>query len=816
MKIRPTSFLHTIYSTSMIKDYLISSLRFLKRNQRFAFINIFGLTIGFTSLLLILFFVNHELSFDQFHANKEQVFRVNFSFRDNAGNVTTLVNSPPALATGIVGKFPELARISRMRYAMNCLLSNEQTSFYENHGYYADSLFLEILQFKFLSGDPDRALDQPNSIVITKEMALKYFNDPEPLGATLRFNNTIPLKVTGVLSDIPTNSHLDFDFLISFSTYTVPEGYRSDLTSMSWLGFLTYVELTPGSSPKLFEEKLTQYFKELDPEDTNPMMPVVQNLTDIYLGSSGIPDDLASHIRSGNQFSVNVLMIVAMLILVVAGFNFSNLNNALCITRSKSTGIRKVLGASKKGIIIQLLTESLAITFFCLILSFVIFRLLFPSIIDFMGWEFSLGHKEILKITPVLILIGILIGIVAGLYPALFIAKSDTIKSLKGTFKVTKSNPFQVNNVLVLLQFAISIALISASIVMTRQIKYLQNKSTGYNTENVILIEMLPEDMARYFEVYKEQLVQHSSVISASRSERVVGDTWPWSIIRRVGEDTEMSKRVFFNQVDYDYFKTMGIRLHRGRAFSKENVNDSTRAIIINQEAAKYLGLTDDPIGQQVHCFELDGSRTIVGVVEDFNYTSLHHVIGPTVFMLPFVNLEYMYVRFASGDLRAHIEILENSWKQVSQGTPLEWRFLNDDLDKLYQSEEKLLHLIQAFSLLAILLACLGLYGIVTFMINNRIKEVGIRKVLGASANSLYKLFVRKYVYITLLAMVIILPLINYLLNDWVDNFAYHIKINWWVYPLAALLLITVVLISITFQILKTIRINPTTLLRNE
>jgi putative ABC transport system permease protein len=352
--------------------------------------------------------------------------------------------------------------------------------------------------------------------------------------------------------------------------------------------------------------------------------------------------------------------------------------------------------------------------------------------------------------------------------------------------------------------------------VMARQIKYLQNKSTGYNAENVVLIEMLPEDMTRYFEVYKARLVRHSSVISASRSERVVGDTWPWSIIRRVGEDTEMSKRVFFNQVDYDYFKTMGIRLHRGRAFSKEYVNDSTRSIIINQQAAKYLGLTGDPIGQQVHCFELDGPRTIVGVVEDFNYTSLHHAIGPTVFMLPFVDLEYMYVRFNPGDFRTHIGVLEESWKQVSQSTPPDWRFLNDDLDTLYQSEEKLLNLIQAFSVLAILLACLGLYGIVALMVNNRIREIGIRKVLGASAGSLYDLFVRKYIYITLVSLVIILPVINYLLNDWVNNFAYHIKINWWTYPLATLLLIGVILCTITLQVFKTIRINPTTLLRNE
>lgn len=351
---------------------------------------------------------------------------------------------------------------------------------------------------------------------------------------------------------------------------------------------------------------------------------------------------------------------------------------------------------------------------------------------------------------------------------------------------------------------------------MTRQIDYLRSKSTGYNAENIILIEMLPDEMARYFPAFKEKLLQHASVISASRSERVVGTTWPWSVIRRGDEDIAANKRAFFNQVDYDYFKTMGIQLHRGRSFSQETVNDPTHSVILNQQAVKLLGLVDDPIGQQIYCFDSDVPRTIVGVVEDFNYTSLHQAIGPTVFMLPFIDLEYMYVRFAPADFRAQISILEDSWKQVSQGSPLEWRFLNEDLDKLYQSEVRLLHLIQFFAMLAILLACLGLFGIIAFMINNRIKEVGIRKVLGASANSLYVLFIRKYVYLVILAMVIIGPLIHYFHHEWVNGFAYHIHINWWVYPLSTFLLLGVVLFTITLQILKAIRVNPTSLLRNE
>lgn len=806
---------YNYYSTSMLKNNLISSWRFFGRNKGFAAINIFGLTIGLSSFLLILFFVNHEQSFDDFHENRSSVYRINFSYQDNAGNVTTLVNSPPALASGVSGLFPELNKISKMRYAMNGLFSNGDVRFYEDHGYYADSLFLEILQFDLIFGDAKTALDEPNSIVITEELALKYFNKKDPLGATLLYNNSIPLKVTGVLSNLPTNSHLNFNFLISFSTYILPDGYASDLTSWSWLGFLTYVELKPNADPQQFEEKLVQHFRDLNPDNPTPMLPQVQNLSDIYLGSGGMSDDLASHIRSGSQFSVNALMLVAILILIIAGFNFSNLTNALILNRSKSTGIRKVLGANRKSIISQLLTESLLLSFFCLLLSFGLVLLLFPAVSAFMGWEFTIGIKELWIATPVLILVGTGIGIVAGVYPALTLAHFDVIKSLKGSIKMGSRNPLQIKNILILFQFAISIGLVATTIIMTQQINFLSNKETGYQSENVLLVKMLPEDLSRHYAVYKDEMEQHSSVINLSRSERVVGDPWPWSVIQRVDQGPEMSKRVFFNLADYDYFETMEIEIIEGRTFSKEYVSDSTRGIIINRQAMEYLEL-ENPVGKQVHFFELDGPRTIVGVVEDFNYASLHEEIKPAVVILPFIDQEFMYVRFAPGNLTDHIELLEDTWDKVAKGTPLEWRFLDDQLGQLYQSEEKLSGLIQVFALLAIVLACMGLYGMIIFMINNRIKEVGVRKVLGASVQSLYSLFVRKYIYQVLLAMVLIIPLIHYLLNRWLEDFAYHIQIHWSVYPMSVLLLVVMILMTVTYQIIKAARVNPTHLLRSE
>lgn len=799
----------------MLKNDLISSLRFLGRNKKFALINIFGLTIAFTSILLITIFVNHQHSFDQFHTNKNTVYRVNFSFKDNAGNVTKLVNSPPALATGVWGNFPELQKISRLRYAMNGLFAQGERRFYEDHGYYADSLFLEILQFEMTAGDRGTALDEPNSIVITKSQALKYFNSPNPIGQTIMFNNETPLKVTGVLADLPTNSHLDFNFLISFSTYTVPEGYASDLSSWSWLGFLTYVELIPQSDPKGFEEKLARHFRDLNPENPNPMLPEIQSLSDIYLGSAGMADDLASHIRSGNQFTVTALFTVAVLILIIAGFNFANLSYALSLNRSKSTGIRKVLGANRQNIIAHLLTESLLITCLCLALSVGFTIYLFPMISAFMDWEITLSPKLLWSVGPIVIVASLMSGLLAGIYPALALAGFDVIKSLRGTFKVGTNKPWQLKNVLVLLQFAISIGFIAATMIITQQLNYLSSADIGYETENVVAVQMLPEDLSGNYEIFKERLLRQASVANVSRSDRVVGDPWPWSVALPVNQDPENSKRVFFNLADYDYFQTMGIPLSAGRSFSKEHVNDPTRSMIINQKAAEYLNLKD-PIGKQVHFFELDGPRTIVGVVEDFNYTSLHEEIGPAVVIMPFIDLEFMYIRFEPGNLQDQIASMEETWKQVAPGTPLTWRFLDEKLDRLYHSERKLSYMIQVFAVLAILLACLGLYGIVTFMINTRIKEFGVRKVLGASIQSLYILFVRNYIFQTILATLLILPVIHHLLTGWLEGFAYHIQIHWTIYFLAAFAMVFMILFTISFKTLKAAKANPAELLRNE
>lgn len=799
----------------MFINYIVSTLRFLKRNKRFAFINIFGLITGYTSLLLIFFFVFHEFSYDNFHSNQQNIYRVNFAFEDNSGNTNTLVNSPPAFVSGIRGKFPELLKASRLRYIQNCVLANGENKFYEQQGYYADSSFLDILRFNFISGSPGTALDDPNSIVITEEYALKYFGNVDVIGSSLLLNNNIPLKVTGVISNIPNNSHINFDYLISFQNYVVPDGYASDLDSWGWLGFLSYVELVNGANPLEFQKKLQQLFDELTPDGQKPFKPLVQNISNIYFESNNMTDDLSSHLRTGNKSSIFTLILIALLIVFIAGFNYSILTNAISIRRGKEVSIRKVFGAERHTIIFQLLIESVVMSFGCLGLSYGLSILILSQINSTINLGLTIDTNTIIDSLSLMVTISIGLGLLAGIFPALRLSGFNIINALKGEVKFRNKNIFQFKNLMLVLQFAISIGLVSATIVLIQQVEYLKNRSVGFDKENLVIIKLLPEDMSQYYDIYKEKLLANTGVISVSRSDRQIGEPWPFSVALPTDQDSQAGKMVFFDQVDYDYFKTMSIEIREGRAFAKEYQRDSLNGIIINQKAANILNL-ENPIGKEVHFFDIDGPRTVVGVVEDFNYSSLHQEIGPAVMVLPFIDLEYIYVRLAPGSLSERISLLENKWKEAGFNNPMEWNFVEDKLDELYDAERKISLLIGGFTFIAIILASMGLYGIVIFMINARIKEFGIRKVLGASVTSIYILFIKQYLYQILISMVIITPFLHYFLNIWLQGFAYRIEIAWWTYPISTLLLTAIALLTISYQTYNAAKVDPVNLIRDE
>ncbi|MEP1096230.1 MAG: ABC transporter permease [Cyclobacteriaceae bacterium] len=794
----------------MFRNYFKTPVRFLKKHKSYALINIVGLSIGLFSCLLISFFLQHELNFDQQHQNGDNIFRINMIFADNSGSETTYINSPPALVPGIPEMFPEIKRATQLRYTGRTSLRNGHQVYFENHGFYADSSFLEVFTFPLVSGNTKTALDEPNSIVITSHLAKKYFGEKDPTGKLITMNNNVLLKVTGILEPIPSNSHIKFDFLISFETYTVPEGYLSDLTSWWWLGFVSYVELQNASGGQELQNKLDALYREADPDNETPFRTIVQPLEEIYLGSTGMTDDLASHMRSGNKYSIYALAVIALLILFIASFNLMNITVATSLTRGKEVGIKKVLGEEKSKLLVQLLLESVMITFISTVLAYVLFFALFTQIKDLLNWDLELSSTLLFISIPIALLFITVLGVLAGLYPAMLLTNLRVSSALKHGLKTGRGSAWLTNG-LISLQFIISVALISSTIIIYQQIQYLRNQSLGFESSYVVSMKLLPQDMRAFYHRFKEDLHQNSQTQSVSRSERILGDPWPVNGI--LVRDEPDYKQVHGSQVGYDFLNTMGIELKTGRTFSEEFGTDSLGSIIINEACAKHLGF-DNPVGEKVQFF--DRHRTVIGVVEDFNFSSLHSEIAPVVMIMPFIDLQNMYVKVAPGNLAESLDLIESRWNEVSNGAPLEMQLMDDHMNQLYQNEEKLSLLISGFSILAVLLACLGLYGLIAFMVNKRIKEVGIRKVLGASVSSLLILFSKRYLGLIAIASIIAAPTVYYILSAWLNEFAYRIEFDFSVLLLAASLLAIISLLTIGARAIKTALANPIKALRDE
>lgn len=798
----------------MIMDYFKTPIRFLLKHKSYSLINIAGLSIGLFSCLLIFYFLHHQLTFDQQHEKGNQIFRVNMIYSDNSGNETTFINSVPALVPGIRGLFPEVERASQLRYTRRASLRKDERVFHEDHGFYADSTFLELFSFPLISGNPNVALDEPNAIVISSSIAEKYFGEEDPMDKFMTMNSELLLKVTGVLEPIPTNSHLKFDFLVSFSTYTIPAGYRSDLSSWSWLGFLTYVQLKEDADSQEFQKKLNAHFQELDPENEAPFRTIVQPLQDIYLGSTGMTDDLASHMRGGSKYSVYSLAIIAALILFIATFNLMNLTSATSLTRGREVGIKKVLGAEKGKLIVQLLLESILITILSTLMAYLMLALLFPNLQRLLNWDFEISYTLLLTSLPFVLVFTVVLGVLAGIYPAILLSNLRGSKALKqGLNSGRGSNRF--GNALITIQFMISVFLISSTIIIYKQLKHLQDQSLGFESSNVISAKLLRRDMGDYYQRFKNELQQNSQIQSVSRSERIVGEPWPVNSILVNGQDESHAKQVSGNQVGYDFLKTMGIRLKSGRAFSQEFGADSLGSIIINESCAKYLGL-DNPIGAKVNYFSIGGPRTVIGIMEDFNFSSLHTEIGPAVVTLPFVNLEQLYVRVSPGNIAEQLDIIESKWSEVTNGAPFEMHLMSDHVAQLYQREKQLSVLITGFSILAVSLACLGLYGLIAFIVNKKLKEVGIRKVLGASVTSLMILFSKRFMKLIVIASIVAAPAIYYILNLWLTEFAYRIEVDVSVLVVASSLLAMISLFTIGSRTIRTALTNPVNALRDE
>ncbi|MDW3211413.1 MAG: ABC transporter permease [Reichenbachiella sp.] len=799
----------TLNSTPMIKNYLLVAIRGLSKNKVFASINMIGLALGLASCFLIFSFVKKELTFDLFHSKADNIYRVTNRFeRPNRTNLWA--RTPPALAPAIRANFSGVERTTRLRYTDDVLYTVNDRSFYQGNGFYADSLFLEMFDFPLIVGDRSTALDEPGNIVLTASIAKKFFGDQDPMGQLITLENETTLKVTGILKPIPTDSHITFDLLISFPTYVVPDGYLADLNSWGWAGFWTYVELSNQTNLTTLQAQIAELYKANYQNSTDVEIEVfLQPLKDLYLGSSNY-SNIGESIRVGNRSTILGLSVVVFLILLVASCNFMNLSTAMSLRRGKEIGIRKVLGAVRSRVSKQFLIESVMISLFSLGLALVILLLFGPYFNQLFTLELEFSNVEILQSLPIFVLGTIIIGLIAGIYPSFVLAAFSPILALKG-YQISFNSGAWLRKSLIVFQFVIALSLIIFTVIVASQIEYIQTKSLGFDRENLVKLRIGTEE--GHYETLRNRLLANSRVTGLTKHSHAFDGSASSGPAWLKGQSSNDAHQLSYYQTEHDFLQVTGVKLLEGRFFSKDFATDEETGLVLNQSAVTELGLAD-PIGQKVNFHNRE--RIVVGVVEDFHFGSLHTPIGPMGIVMPFVNLEQVLIKVQGSNLRQTMLSLESDWHAVAGDLPFEASFVEDGIRAMYEKEEKIATLISSASTLAVILACLGLYALVAFSIQNRLKEIGIRKALGAPLNQLVMLLAKKYILLILIANVIAWPITYFLAAEWLGNFAYRISIAPALFVGSGIALFLIAMVTIAYQLVKASLVSPVKYLRSE
>jgi putative ABC transport system permease protein len=803
----------------MFRNYLKIALRSLVKNKVFSFINIFGLAIGLTSFMLIGGFVYHELSYDKYPAETKNIYRINVSVTGN-GDVAVYPNVDVAVGEGIKNTFPEVKATTRISPVSDFIKYGDK-QFKEEHLSFADSNFLQVFSIPLVEGNATDALVHPNSIVISKAFAKKYFGNEEPMGKSIAIGTRNTLyKVTGVIEKVPDNSHFHFDAFLSLSTFHMTNGTWSNL------GYYTYLLLNKNADPKKLEAGFPQLVaKYVVPEvqhDMGVSLAEAQKSVNTFVFSLQPLTDI--HLHSNTKFElepngdiqyVYIFSALAFFILLLACVNFTNLSSARAVKRAKEVGIRKVMGSIKKQLILQFLTESVLLTFLAMLCAYILIFLLLPyfNLLSNknIGFGFFLNMQSILAVPT----LSFLVGILAGIYPAFFLSSFNTIKVLKGAGAVDRSHRKGLRSALTVFQFFVSTSLIIATIIVYQQMHFMQNKKLGYNKDQVLFLpdaRLLGKDQ----DAFEQQLLQNNQVVSATISRSVPGgplmdgtEIYPRN---ESGNGTEIHANIY--HVDNDYLRTLGIQVLQGRNFSKDFPTDSG-AVVINESAVKELGwINVNPIGRSI---VRSGQKEykVIGVVADFNYASVKQKVAPLMMMLG-NNGGGLIMKIKTSDVKKFLGQLKKQWDGFHPAGPLEYYFLDQKFATLFEAEQRTQQIFSSFAIIAIIIACLGLFGLSAFVIQQRTKEIGIRKVLGASINQVLLLVCLEFLTLVAIAFIISIPFTWWTMNAWLQDYAYRININWWVFAVAGIVAIAIALFTISFQAVKAAVANPVKSLRTE
>jgi len=804
----------------MIKNYFKIAWRNIVRNKTFSAINVFGLATGLACFMLIAVFVFSELSYDKYPANAQNIHRINLSVTGN-GNVAVYPNVDLAVGEGIKKTFPEVKAFTRVAPVVD-FVKYDDKQFKEEHLAFADSNFLQIFSIPLIEGNATEALVQPNSVVISKSLAKKYFGNEEPVGKSLAIGTRqTPYKVTGVIDKVPNNSHFHFDAFLSLSTWHITN------TTWSNLGPYTYLVLDKNADPKKLEAKFPQLVaKYVVPEiqhdmgvslaeaqkSVNTFIFSLIPLTDIHLYSN----TKAEMEPNGDIQYVYIFSALAVFILLLACVNFTNLSTALASKRSREVGIRKAIGSARKQLIFQFLAESVLLTFFSMLCAYMLIFLLLPYFNQLtnknISFDFFLSYQSMFA----MFLVALTAGILAGIYPAFFLSSFNTAKVLMSSSSVQSLQRKPLRSTLIVFQFFVSTTLIIATIIAYQQLHYMQNKKLGYDKEQVLFLpdaRLLGNNQA----AFAQQLVQDNRVVSATISRSVPGgsimdgtEIYPKN---ENGNGTEIHANIY--HVDYDYLRTLGIQILKGRNFSKEFATDSLAGVVINEAAVRELGWTNDNAVGKTIVRSGQQTFTVIGVVADFNYATVKQKISPLM-MLMGGNNGGLIVKIKTGDIKGFLSNLKKQWASFSPSGPLGYSFLDDKFASLYANEKRTQQIFSVFAILAVIIACLGLFGLATYTAEQRRKEIGIRKVLGASVGGIIQLLSKDFLKLVLISFIIAVPASLWAMNEWLQDFAYRINIGWWVFAAAGAIAFLIALLTISFQAIRAAIANPVKSLRTE
>ena len=811
----------------MLQNYLTIAMRNLRKHRTFSFINILGLAVGIAVCLQILLWVVDELSYDRWNEKFDRIYRVAGEVKFG-GLHSTFAVAPAPLAAALAEDFPEVEAVVRFRQRGSFLVKSKVQNFKENRIVFADSTLFKVFSLKMLQGNPEQALKAPQTVVISKSMAEKYFPSENPIGKVLRFDNDKRYNVTGVIEDMPVNSHFNFDFFCSMSTL---EESREQI----WLSFNfhTYYVLRKDANQqafaaKLFPQLLRKYidpqlqqvmgksYAELEKNGTLFKFPI-QPLKEIHL-KSDMDVELAAN---GNIQYVWIFGLAALFVLLIAVVNFMNLSTARSALRAREVGVRKVVGSQRSALIGQFLSESMVLTFFALFLALLLSWVALPYFGQVAGKKLLFPWTSPLFWTSVL-LGGVLVGLLAGSYPALFLSGFQPISVLKGRF-LDSSKGRNLRSGLIVFQFLIAIFLISASFVIRGQLGFIQSKKIGFNRDRVLVINDAYA-LENNLDAFKKNLknlpfVQNATVsgflpIESNRSNG--------SVCTTPSVQEESCQIIQQWEVDEDYVPTLGMEITKGRNFSPDMPGDSSN-IILNEKAAKGFFGQEDPLGKTLY-FQTDMNDegklnqrvyTVIGVVKDFHFESLRQNIETLSLTLQ-RNAGNISVKLSATDLPAAMLRIEQEWKKVAAGAPFSWQFMDESFDEMYRAETRIGRIFNIFMVLSLLVACLGLLGLAAFTAERRTKEIGIRKVLGATTSSIIGLLSKEIIRLILLAFAIAIPVAWWGASQWLHNFAYRIAVPWWGFLLAGVLAVSVALLTVALQSIKSARMAPVKSLRSE